>query len=66
MGIPWLSRPTIAMFPDLGYTESIRVIDGRAYRVRTWTAPQWARTPEGDRPALASPHGDGWIDTRPA
>ena len=66
MSVSWLDRPTIAMFPDGDYTESIRVIDGRAYHVRSWTAPQWARTPEGHRPALASRHGEGWIHTQPA
>ena len=65
MGTPWLPRPTIAMFPDLGHSEAIRTIDGHDQLVRIWTPAQWRVIPHADRPPLAQPIGDHWFDTTP-
>jgi hypothetical protein len=34
-------------------------LNGKPYQLRTWTASEWARLPEEDRPEGAWPHGDG-------
>lgn len=44
--------------PFAGPTRSAVEVDGRLYQLKTWTLPQWERTPEDRRPPDAWRHGD--------
>lgn len=41
-------------------------IDGRAYRVQTWTWAQWKRIPQDDRPCDAWRQGTVWMRIVPS
>ncbi len=51
------SRPV----PIDGPAETGVRIDGRAYRVQTWTWAQWDRLPRKDRPGDAWRQGTVWM-----
>jgi hypothetical protein len=48
------------VIPIARASESRFSIDGQSYRLCTWTAAQWGRLREADRPRASWPHGDGW------
>lgn len=52
------------VIPAFKPAESVVEIDGRLYRIRTWTAEQWQRIPAQERPSDAFSHGLGMMQVQ--